>query len=527
MIFVRWVPLAAAAYTAATLVRYYVSGGPRFPVESAFFIFVGVGVLAVLARRAGPDRLRQGYGGPPKPHAKAERPGLQDKGPGLQAVALAALLIFATFLLYAPALQVGLLSDDFVIAAWAERLELVHLEATGFVRPGVPLFWRTLQTLPLDFGVTAHAANIVLHGVNAALVSVIALRFGVRRPEAVAAGAMFAVFPGLSEAVVWLSGVQDVLMTTLALMAVVLATAADPKVMPAVATSVAALLVKETAIMIPLLSALVVAARDGVRPGRKQRIALASLAVVSVGYALARAAAGVPSSFLDVGDWRYFVKQLVANAFAAVGAPWTDEWGRTHAGIALMRASAIVVLLAAAFFVWRRRDATFRAAAACAAWVLAAAVPAFSLFYVGPNLEGGRYVYLAAAGFAILLALLVGLAADRFRVVPRAVAITLLTALLAAPFLPAIRSDLRRWQAAAGVRQDILGRVRAEADRAGCTTFAAEGEADSVAGAYVFRHGLAEALGLPEATSVVPCRVALKWRPDGRKAVDAVILRFQ
>jgi hypothetical protein len=510
LIFVRWVPLAAAAYTAATLVRYYVSGGPRFPVESAFFIFVGVGVLAVLARRAGPDRLRQGYGGPPKPHAKAERPSLQDTGPALQAVALAALLIFATFLLYAPALQVGLLSDDFVIAAWAERFELVHFEATGFVRPGVPLFWRTLQTLPLDFGVTAHAANIILHGVNAALVSVIALRFGVRRPEAVAAGAMFAVFPGLSEAVVWLSGVQDVLMTTLALIAVVLATAADPKVMPAVATSVAALLVKETAIMIPLLSALVVAARDGVRPGRKQRIALASLAVVSVGYVLARAAAGVPSSFLDVGDWNYFVKQLVANAFAAVGAPWTDEWGRTHAGIALMRASAIVVLLAAAFFVWRRRDATFRVAAACAAWVLAAAVPAFSLFYVGPNLEGGRYVYLAAAGFTILLALLVGLAADRFRVVPRAVAIMLLTALLAAPFLPAIRSDLRRWQAAAGVRQDILGRVRAEADRAGCTTFAAEGEADSVAGAYIFRHGLAEALGLPEATSVVPCRVALK-----------------
>ena len=29
---------------------------------------------------------------------------------------------------YAPALQVGLLSDDFVIAGWAERLELVHLE---------------------------------------------------------------------------------------------------------------------------------------------------------------------------------------------------------------------------------------------------------------------------------------------------------------------------------------------------------------------------------------------------------------
>jgi hypothetical protein len=298
-------------------------------------------------------------------------------------------------------------------------------------------------------------------------------------------------------------------MTTLALMAVVLATAPDPKVILAVVTSLAALLVKETAIMIPLLAALVVAVRDGVRPGRRQRIALAWLAAVSIAYALARTAVGVPSSFLEVGDWRYFVKQLVANAFAAVGAPWTVEWGRTHAGIALMRASAIVILLAEAFFVWRRRDVTFRAAAACVAWVLAAAVPAFSLFYVGPNLEGARYVYLGAAGFATLLALLAGLAADRFRVVPRGVAITLLTALLAAPFLPAVRSDVRRWQAAAGVRQEILGRVRAEADRAGCTRFAAEGDADSVAGAYVFRHGLPEALGLRAATTDVPCRVVM------------------
>jgi hypothetical protein len=251
-------------------------------------------------------------------------------------------------------------------------------------------------------------------------------------------------------------------------------------------------------------------ARDGIRPGRKQRIALAWLVAVSVVYVLARTAVGIPASFFGVGDWRYFLKQLAANAFAALGAPWTDEWGRTHAVIAVMRAAAILMLLAGAFLTWRRRDATFRAAAACAAWVLAAVVPAFSLFYVGPNLEGARYVYPAAAGFVILLALLAGLAADRVTIVPRVAAIALLAAVLAAPILPAIRGDLRRWQAAAGVRPVVLERVRAEADRAGCTGFAAEGEADSVAGAYVFRHGLAEALGLRGTTGGVTCRVDLK-----------------
>ena len=501
---VRWVLLAAAAYVAATLVRYYLFGPvPRFPVESAFFIFVGLGVLAVLVRPAGPDAV-----------------GLPAAGPqrlGLQFVVWSAALVVVAFVLYLPALRVGLLSDDFVIAAWAERLELVHLEATGFVRPAVPLFWRLLQVLPGDFGITAHAANIALHGVNAALVSAIASRFGLRHPEAVAAGAMFALFPGLSEAVVWLSGVQDVLMTTLVLTAVLLATAAEPRVALSVAASVAALLVKETAIVIPVLAVLVLTAHDGIRLGRHQRIAVAWLAAVSVGYALARIAVGVPSSFLDVSDWRYFVKQLVANAFATAGAPWTDQWGRTHAGVALMRAVAIVVLLAMAFHSWRRREVTFRTAAACAAWMLVAAAPAFSLFYVGPNLEGARYIYLAAAGFAILLALVAGLGADRVTIFPRAIGIALVTALLAAPFLPAIRSDVRRWQAAAGVRQAVLERVRAT-DHTGCTRFDVEGEADSVSGAYVFRHGLAEALGLPEATSAMPCRIVLK-------AGELVVLR--
>ena len=171
-----------------------------------------------------------------------------------------------------------------------------------------------------------------------------------------------------------------------------------------------------------------------------------------------------------------------------------------------MRAVSILALAAAAFSRWRRDDATFRAVAACAVWVLAGVLPAFSLFYVGPHLEGARYVYLPAAGFTILLALLVGLAANRVAVPARPAAIGLMTAVLAVPFLPAIASDLRRWEAAAAVRQDVLAGVADQVARAGCTTFAAEGDADSVFGAYVFRHGLKEALGLPEAAP--PCRAA-------------------
>ena len=500
-----WVPLAAAVYTAATLVRYYLAASsPRFPVESAFFIFVGVGVVAVLLRPRDVEDAKgvedaEGAEEPERRGAEAVKLGV-----------LAAAFVVAAFMLYAPALGVGLLSDDFVIARWAERFELVHFEATGFVRPGVPAFWWMLGMLPGDFAVAAHAASIVLHGVNAALVSLIAARLGLRRAEGVAAGVMFVLLPGLSEAVVWLAGIQDVLMTTLTLTAVALVSADEPRMIAAVTASAAALLVKETAVITPVLAGLVIFGREGLRVSRRKRIAVAGLAAVAAIYVVARAVAGVPSSFLAVSDWRYFAKQLIASSFAGLGAPWTDEWGRTHALVALGRAIAIVALVAAACFRWRRNDASFRVAAACAGWVLAAVLPVFSLFYVGPQLEGARYLYLPAAGFTMLLAVVLGEVLDRVVPRSRAAAVGVATAALVVPVLPAIRSDIGRWQAAAAVRDHVLERASDQADRWGCTTFTAEGDADSVSGAYVFRHGLAEALARERADSEVRCRVVVR-----------------
>jgi hypothetical protein len=175
-----------------------------------------------------------------------------------------------------------------------------------------------------------------------------------------------------------------------------------------------------------------------------------------------------------------------------------------------VRAFAIVALVAAAFFRWRPDDATFRAAAACAGWVLAAVLPVFSLFYVGPQLEGARYLYLPAAGFTMLLALVMGITLDRIVPRSRAVTIGLVTAALVVPVLPAIRSDIGRWQAAAATRQHVLERVNDQADRWGCTAFTVEGDADSVSGAYVFRHGLTEALARERADSGVRCRVVVR-----------------
>ena len=76
------------------------------------------------------------------------------------------------------------------------------------------MVWRALLAIAPETAVALHAANVVLHGVNAFLVSRLAGAIGLSRGAALCAGALFLSYPAAVEAVAWPSGVQDVLMTT-------------------------------------------------------------------------------------------------------------------------------------------------------------------------------------------------------------------------------------------------------------------------------------------------------------------------
>ena len=122
---------------------------------------------------------------------------------------------------------------------------------------------------------------------------------------------MFLIFPALTEAIVWVSGMQDVLMTTLALISISallslgvgaglprgrmgIGRRSDPKLMlVAVASSVVALGVKETAVVIPALAwAVAWASPDGLKRGA-QRATLTAMTAVALLYAIYRAISGV------------------------------------------------------------------------------------------------------------------------------------------------------------------------------------------------------------------------------------------
>lgn len=492
--------LAGGIYVSALLVRFfYPPHVERFRLESGFMIFVAAAVALVLVR---PGGVRQGL--------SAARPVGSST-----ASAAGGVFIGFTLLLYWPALGVGLLSDDFVIADFAVRGQWVYGLDVAYARPVVPALWSVLLAMPASETVL-HAANLALHAFNAMLVVILAGRWRMTRDQALAAGMLFVMWPGLTEAIVWTSGMHDVLMTTFVLAALIAVLRADEHPVwaaGAVGLALLAMSSKETGVVVPVLGwGLWLAAAPRPR-GSRPMLTLAAVTLVAVIFAIVRLAAVVPEGY-DREVSRYFLKQLLVDPYAVLGAPWSRDWARANPFVGLERALVIVALILVAALSWRRQSPGLRRAIASGAWVVIAVLPVYSMFHVAANLEGSRYVYLPAAGFALLLASLVGAAA---RAVPGYLAaptIGVLVVVLAGPSAAAIPDEVGRWHAAARTRDLVLAGLRSHPAAAECSSFQAEGPADNVDGAFVFRNGLSQALGHDPDKLGPEC--AVEW--DGESA---------
>jgi hypothetical protein len=234
------------------------------------------------------------------------------------------------------------------------------------------------------------------------------------------------------------------------------------------------------------------------------------MTTVAILYVLVRVAAGIPSGHTQ-GIGRYFFKQLAVEPFAGLGAPWSAAWSQAHPWAGLSRI-VIVALVAAGFLVLRKRDGRFGVAAVSAAWVFVAVLPVFSLFHVSATLEGSRYLYLPAAGFALLMAVLLNLVVQRFRAPIAPFVMALGVVVIAIPSLAATRVEVARWNDAAKLRDQVLTSYVKVVPPGFCSTFVAEGLVDNIDGAYVLRNGFAQALkemGAPtDPAAGSPCRVA-------------------
>jgi hypothetical protein len=452
--------LVAFARSAWFAASYYLQSAPRFRLESAVILFVVIGMALATSQKVGPAEK----------DADTRYPSLW---PGLLCAAVAVLL-------YLPSLSVGMLSDDYSLLAMSQSSTL-GVGAGWYFRPLPLLIWRLLSLLS-DNPVLLHMVNVALHALNAYLVVELASLLGMSGLGIFSAGLIFATFPAAAEAVVWLSGVQDLLLTSLALASVIAALTGRTTL--AICCFALGLATKETAICIPVLVLIQARSLEALRQRSSLWIGFGSLLVV---YVVARIALGTPTGYF-VPPTSYMLKEILVLSFGTLAAPF-----RTHASwSALVTVEIVLAMAAVACVRWSRTSSNFHRALRAAIWVFAAVGPVYSMFFVGDDLQGSRYVYLAACGWAILWVTFTTETAGILRR-PTLVS-TALTGVLLVISVHAIIGELRVWRAAGTVRDTVLQEAHIAMRGSSCETFEFVGVPDQIEGAYVFRNGLWEAL---------------------------------
>lgn len=310
-----------------------------------------------------------------------------------------ALLFIAatTLLLYRPFLDAYLWADDFGWLTAGQTFDpastFSFLQRTHFYRPLIDLYFDLVTAV---FGYASrpfHALNIALHIANACLVFAIAKRLLRAAGAACFAALTFAVLPGIMQAVAWVSAVTALLMTCCYLTAVVghlrWLDAGSPRArVVTLIAFVTALLSHEGAVtLLPTLiivdlmfaSGWRISVRDLVRRYGLYALLLGGYLVIS--YTVNRANPNVAE-----GEYRFGI-HAVPNLLTYISALYVGR----HDAFALL-GTAVGLLLLAGFGTMPVRFGTV--------WMLLALVP-YSFFL---TTRSGRYMYLSAAGFSLLLA---------------------------------------------------------------------------------------------------------------------------
>ena len=387
--------------------------------------------------------------------------------------------------IYATALRIGLLSDDFVSLDRARNSRFLD-PAWPYIRPIPLLVWAAIDAgLPPGWvPVALHALNVALHGVNATLVYAITRRLGMMEEAALAAAFIFLVFPLNVEAVAWCSGIFDLLMATILLVLALVGrkpiTATSTIVV--VLLTAAAVLTKESGVVAPGVLALAVISRGCDRASARAIAAASGLVVV---YLACRPLFDMPPASLLPASG-YQAKEMLTRPFAALAMPVHDlVTARTRlvpASIAMLWPIAFIV----AAIHWRRSPRDARIDIGLCASVLLSTLPLLTMLHVGSDLQGARYLYFGSAAAAIFLGRSV-LGPNREG---RRIAGAVVIALIAGEYA-LLRHHLEPWRQAADIRDRVLGEV--VGGHPACEERAAHGLPDSVNGAYIFRNGFEQA----------------------------------
>jgi hypothetical protein len=462
---------AAAAIRVCVLFGEFWLGRPdvhAYHVESASTIFV---VLAALAWWLG-GRESAGDSAPARPRDTPAR--------WLLFIALA-------FALYATALPVGLLSDDFVLITRAHDWQLGAVASYAF-RPIAMTLWALFDHAGLAIPVF-HAFIIALHGVLAFLTVRVASAWVTSAWAPMLAGAFMLTFPVAVEPVVWLAnGFENVTMAALVLMAVLVSrrygdqAALRNRVLCA-ALVLAAALAKETGAVAGVLILIDAFARRRLTRALMIDAGVFTTAGIAYGAMRLAGATDAPPHELSL----YTLRRTIFQTFGGLAQQWPGTSHALAGPLAIVSVVLVLGIIVAATLEVRRETA--RAIVSAAGWIFVSVMPVFGWILIGSNLRDSRWLYLAAPAWAIALAAMVASPAQRLIRAASVAAAVMLIALN----VVAVRWQIGAWVRAGDLRDRALLALEQNQAARACASVRLTDLPDNVDGAYVMLNGVGQA----------------------------------
>lgn len=481
----------AAGYVVFLLACYFfgASGVKRHHIESACFIFAAIALARTFSSRVSDSQL---------PNAG-----------GLQLASAVALLGAAA---YWRALGVGLLSDDYVLRSWVLAGHLSWVDSQ-LARPVALALWRVVFALG-GGAASLHLVNVALHVTNTILAGRLAARLGLGRPGVVVASIVFLLWPTQVEPVVWSAGVFDVLATTWMLGALLICMRDGPilrrglDVVLVCALAALALFTKESAVALAFLALVAMVFRPAHRLGSPRQILLfISILCSTAAYMCWRVWAHLPVVGTSSVS-RYVVKEHLSRTFSALALPFSEQSIHAHPLLAFLVAAGITVLAAASLIQTDRRSRSHVVALKGMVWCVVASAPTIGLLFIGPYLDGSRYLYLAALGWGVALGgILEALWDHRYL---RWAGIGFIASLFVAAGVEQ-QQRLSDWQVAASERDRMITEASRLATERQCGSISVSNLPPRFNGAQLFNNGFAEAVREARATSISSRQCDWAW----------------
>lgn len=204
-----------------------------------------------------------------------------------------------------------------------------------------------------------------------------------------------------------------------------------------------------------------------------------------MGYIVIRITSGFATTPPMVELSGYVIKELITRPFGFLGLPFHVDYLESHRWLPVLFALVWPALFAGSAWRWWSAPREAKLTLLLCLWVLVTVAPLATMFFVGSDLQGSRYLYAASIAWSLIVPL--QLRAFSKQWTHGAVVVVLLINIMA------VNYHQQSWIEAAAERDRILEAYLTVQ----CRPTEVRGLPDHVRGAYVFRNGFKEATSVP------------------------------